>query len=101
MARKIARITNTMIVRTPIDTAARPTPFATLSAVMGAETVAGSTGVTAPPYGTAGGGDAGSLTGEVCTTASPVAEVRSQRGVWLPRRWLRCEGVLRLSLEAG
>ena len=80
MARKIIRMMKKMIARAPHETAIWPTPFATVCADSGAETVAGSTGVTAPPYGTAGaggtvevggpvggGGSAGLVvTGEVC-----------------------------------
>ena len=77
-----------MMARAPHETATRPTPFATFWGVIGAETVAASAGVTAPPYGTWGtggtvevgrpvggggsaGGGAGVLMAGVCSTSAP------------------------------
>jgi hypothetical protein len=96
MARKIIRMMKKTMARTPQETATWPTPFATPWAVIGAETVAGSTGVTAPPYGTAGaggsvevgrpvggGGSAGFVvTGEVCSSR---ARQRLDRSLKMPR----------------
>src|SRR4051794_31773701 len=80
--------------RTPTQSAALPTPFATFWGVIGARTVEESTASTAPPYGTFGtggsvasgrpvggggwaGGGAGVLMGGVCST----------RRWWRGREW--------------